>query len=54
MTTLLAFASNLNKLKEVFGTDLEQLKGKRKGQHSIELTTNFGFALCEKREKFMR
>ena len=37
MVTLFAFASSLNKLKEVFGTDLEQLKGKRKGQHSIRV-----------------
>ncbi|CAG8437892.1 8407_t:CDS:2 [Ambispora leptoticha] len=33
--TLFAFASDLKKLKEVFGTDLEQLKGKRKGQHTF-------------------
>jgi hypothetical protein len=31
MTALFAFASDLKRLKEVFGTDLEQLKGKRKG-----------------------
>ncbi len=41
MTTLFAFASNLNKLKEVFGTDLEQLKGRRKGQHSIRVNDQF-------------
>ncbi|CAH1760790.1 10605_t:CDS:2 [Entrophospora sp. SA101] len=29
MATLFAFANDLKKLKEVFGTDLEQLKGKR-------------------------
>ena len=41
ITTLFAFASNLNKLKEVFGTDLEQLKGRRKGQHSIRVNDQF-------------
>jgi toxin HigB-1 len=41
MATLFAFASDLNKLKEVFGTDLEQLKGKRKGQHSIRINDQF-------------
>lgn len=37
MTTLFAFSDSLLKLKEVFDTDLEQLKGKRKGQHSIRI-----------------
>ena len=41
MTTLFAFANDLKKLKEVFGTDLEQLKGKRKGQHSIRVNDQF-------------
>lgn len=37
MSLLFAFADDLKKLKEVFGTDLEPLKGKRKGQHSIRV-----------------
>ena len=41
MITLFAFASNLNKLKEVFGADLELLKGRRKGQHSVRVNDQF-------------
>lgn len=41
MITLFAFASDLKKLKEVFSTDLEQLKGKRKGQHSIRVNNQW-------------
>ena len=44
MATLFAFASDLKKLKEIFGTDLEVLKGKWKGQHSIRV--NDQFRLC--------
>ena len=44
MSLLFAFANSLLKLKEIFGTDLEQLKGKRKGQHSIRV--NDQFRLC--------
>ena len=41
MALLFSFSSDLNKLKEVFGTDLERLKGKRKGQHSIRVNDQF-------------
>ena len=41
MSLLFAFASNLNKLKGVFSTDLELLKGRRKGQHSIRVNDQF-------------
>ena len=41
ITTLFAFASDLKKLKEVFSTGLEQLKGKRKGQHRIRVNDQF-------------
>jgi proteic killer suppression protein len=41
MSLLFSFAGDWNKLKEVFGTDLEQLKGKRKGQHSIRVNDQF-------------
>ncbi|RHZ36229.1 type II toxin-antitoxin system RelE/ParE family toxin [endosymbiont GvMRE of Glomus versiforme] len=44
MTTLFAFAANLNQLKTIFGTDLEKLKGRRQGQHSIRV--NDQFRLC--------
>jgi len=37
MSLLFSFASDWNKLKETFGTELEPLKGKRKGQHSIRV-----------------
>jgi proteic killer suppression protein len=37
MATLFSFSDSLFKLKEVFGTDLEQLKGRRKGQYSIRV-----------------
>jgi len=33
MSLLFSFASDWNKLRETFGTDLEPLRGKRKGQH---------------------
>ena len=41
MSLLFSFASDWNKLKEVFGTDLEPLRGKRKGQHSIRVNDQF-------------
>lgn len=41
MSLLFSFAANLNQLREVFGTDLEPLKGKRKGQHSIRVNDQF-------------
>ncbi|MCE8164143.1 MAG: type II toxin-antitoxin system RelE/ParE family toxin [Candidatus Moeniiplasma glomeromycotorum] len=41
MGLLFAFAGDLKKLKEIFSTDLEQLKGKRKGQHSIRINDQF-------------
>ena len=44
MSTLFAFAANLNQLKAIFGTDLEKLKGRRQGQHSIRV--NDQFRLC--------
>ena len=44
MTTLLAFADNLSQLKTIFGTDLEKLKGRRQGQHSLRV--NDQFRLC--------
>ena len=37
MALLFSFEDDLKKLKEIFGTDLEQLKGKRKGQHSVKV-----------------
>ena len=37
MSLLFSFAGDLKKLKEVFGTDLEKLKGQRKDQHSIRV-----------------
>ena len=37
MSLLFSFASDWNKLGEIFGTDLEPLRGKRKGQHSIRV-----------------
>ena len=51
MVTLFAFASNLNKLKEVFGTDLEQLKGRRKGQHSIRVNDQWWICFVWELEK---
>jgi proteic killer suppression protein len=44
MTTLFAFAANLSQLKTIFGPDLEKLKGRRQGQHSIRV--NDQFRLC--------
>ena len=41
MAVLVAFASNLDKLKKVFGADLEMLKGRRKGQYSIRVNDQF-------------
>ena len=41
MTTLFAFTNDLKKLKEVFGTDLEELKGRRKGQRSVRVNDQF-------------
>lgn len=41
MSLLFSFASDWKKLKEVFGTDLEPLKGKRKGQHSLRVNDQF-------------
>jgi len=51
MATLFAFASNFSKLKEVFGTDLEKLKGKRRGQHSIRVNDQFRICFIWAREK---
>lgn len=41
MSLLFSFADDLKKLKEVFGTDLEPLKGRRKGQYSIRVNDQF-------------
>jgi toxin HigB-1 len=41
MALLFSFSDNLNKLKEVFGKDLETLKGRRKGQYSIRVNDQF-------------
>ena len=41
MALLFSFANDLKKLKEVFGTDLELLKGRRKGQYSIRVNDQF-------------
>jgi toxin HigB-1 len=37
MSLLFSFANDWNKLREILGTDLEPLRGKRKGQHSIHV-----------------
>ena len=49
MSLLFSFASDWNKLREIFGTDLEILRGKRKGQHSIRV--NDQFRICFAWEK---
>lgn len=41
LALLFSFASDLKKLKEVFRADLEQLKGKREGQHSVRVNDQF-------------
>ena len=46
MALLFSFSDSLNKLKEVFGKDLEPLKGRRKGQYSIRV--NDQFRICFK------